>query len=185
MNIFFLHETPKLAAQYHCDKHVIKMILESAQLLSTAHRVLDGRQRRVLGPRSRMATKFALDDQEMDLNLYASTHVNHPCAAWVRESNENYQWLYQLMLELNKEFVRRFGKEEDHLTIRKLKKLLSKSPRRIPRIGFTKPPTCMPPEYQVDDVVLSYRNYYIGAKQHIAQWTNSPTPNWFSKFSIK
>ena len=42
MNIFYLHENPEICAEYHCDKHVVKMILETAQMLSTAHRIIDG-----------------------------------------------------------------------------------------------------------------------------------------------
>lgn len=184
MNIFFLHETPKLAAKYHCDKHVIKMILESAQLLSTAHRVLDGRRARVVSDSGRNATRYVLPNQVMEETLYTATHIEHPCARWVRESDENYYWLYELMLELNKEFVRRYNKSEPHLTIIKLEDKLRYPPKRIPCVGFTTPPKCMPDEYKVDDVVMSYRNYYIGAKADMAKWTLSLPPPWFQRFKI-
>lgn len=160
------------------------MILECAQLLSTAHRVLDGRRRRVVSATNRNAVRYVLDSPLMDETLYTATHINHPCAVWVRESNENYYWVYELMIELNAEYVRRYNKSSPHLTILKLKEMLKHPPVRIPHIGFTKPPKCMPEEFQVNDVVQSYRNYYIGAKADMAKWTLSATPYWFERFKI-
>jgi len=84
MNIFYLDHNPVLCAQYHCDAHVVKMILESAQLLSTAHRETD--------------SPYA------DF-CYKSTHKNHPSAIWVRESTDHYSWLFELFKELSNEFV--------------------------------------------------------------------------------
>ena len=77
MNIFYLDRNPVIAAQMMCDKHVVKMILESAQMLSTAHRVLDG------------------DDRANETGLYKMAHKNHPSTIWVRASSENYRWLWK------------------------------------------------------------------------------------------
>lgn len=169
MNIFFLDMSPERAARYHCDKHVIKMILESAQLLCTAHRVLDGFQD---------GKRWAHPDASMDEILYKATHINHPCAIWVRESKQNYSWVYELMMELNKEFVRRYNKSEPHATIRKAAGILLAPPKNLVKVDFTCPPKCMPEEVQLDDVVSSYRNYYSKCKMDIAKWTNTNTPEW-------
>lgn len=170
MNVFVLDSSPKQAAKYHCDRHVIKMILESAQLLCTAHRVLDGK---------RNGRVWVHPDQELDRILYSATHMNHPCAIWVRESSQNYYWVYQLMLELNNEFVRRYNKPEDHTTIKKLAKPLEIAPRHMLDIGATFPPKCMPEALRLQDVVEAYRLYYRKEKREIAKWTNTPVPEWF------
>jgi hypothetical protein len=178
MNIFVLDSSPKQAAEYHCDKHVIKMILESAQLLCTAHRVIDGEETRCI-QNGRKQTLWIHPDAKMDETLYKSTHMNHGCAVWVRESAQNYYWVYELMLELNREFVRRYRKQKDHETIVKLQGVLSQIPSNLKDIGFTIPPRCMPLEYQEADVVQSYRNYYSKGKRDIASWTDTPVPFWY------
>lgn len=145
MNIFYLHNDPMKAAQAMSDKHVIKMILESAQLLSTAHHVLDGDQA-----------------QSKDL-LYKCTHINHPSAKWVRQSADNYNWLYHHFLALCTEYTARYGKV--HATFTKLGNILATLPSNIPHVGFTQPPCAMPDQYKVaNDSVTSYRNYYLGEK---------------------
>lgn len=159
MNIFFLDRDPAKAARYHCNKHVVKMILESAQLLCTAHRVLDG-----------------VDND----TLYRATHHNHPCAIWVRSSVMHYRWLYELMRELNEEFKRRY-KGVDHLSWTKLKDLLRVAPLNIPMTPWTDPPQCMPEHYHRPDVVEAYMAYYIQEKAAIAAWPEGETPEWFQK----
>lgn len=157
------------------------MILESAQLLCTAHRVLDGVKTSLNVPgKLRSVSRYVLPYPALETALYTATHVQHPCAIWVRESKANYMWLYELMLCLNAEFVRRYNKREDHLTIRKLKELLKNPPQNIPDGEFSNPPACMPEQFKVADTVLSYRNYYNGAKADISKWTNTPIPRWFT-----
>lgn len=158
MNIFVLDSHPKTAAEYHCDRHVVKMILESAQMLCTAHHILG--------------------DIDKDL-LYRKTHPDHPCTKWVTESKENYEWLYRHFVGLCDVYTFRYDKI--HKTETKLKELLSKPPKNIKNIGLTPFALAMPEEYKTDDAVESYRNYYMGEKQHIAVWTKSPTPEWFEK----
>ena len=97
MNIFYLDMDPKVAAEYHCDKHVVKMILEYGQLLSTAHRVLDGTP--YLGSsvsEKRNVARWKLPDGREDI-LYRACHAQHPCGIWVRENIEHYRWLYNLL----------------------------------------------------------------------------------------
>ena len=96
MNIFYLHSDPKTCAQYHCDPHNIKQILEYAQLLSTAHRLIDGKQSVALSKSGRRQQVWTLDDSEMEQIIYKATHVNHPSAKWTRHCAMNYTWLMEL-----------------------------------------------------------------------------------------
>ena len=153
LNIFILDQDIRLCAQYHNDRHVVKMILESAQLLCTAHHELES-----TAP-------------------YKSTHKNHPCAKWVRESRQNYEWLTSLMLELNEEYKFRFEKSVDHLSVVKLEDL--DPPLIIPNIGLTPFAQAMPKKYKQADPVLAYRNYYIGEKRHLAKWRRRKPPKWW------
>jgi hypothetical protein len=141
LNIFYLDNSPKSAARMQCDRHVVKMILESAQLLSTAHRVLDG------------------DEWADSHSLYRSTHKNHPSAVWARESALNYKWLYRHFLALCDEYCYRYGKI--HLSETKLADALWFTPTSIDHnVQFTCPPQCMPDEFKADNTILAYRQYY-------------------------
>ena len=142
MNIFYLSEDPKKAATMMYNKHVVKMILESAQLLCTAHLIADG----------------------PDANVpYKATHKNHPSAIWARESTSNYEWLYKHMLALGEEYTKRYGKI--HLTILKCSGVLNKAPKNVTKAEFTPMPQCMPDQYKVDgNSVEAYWNYYEAEK---------------------
>lgn len=160
MNIFYLHNDPVECAKQHLDKHVVKMILETAQLLSNAHHMLDGDQ--VIKP------------------IYKLTHKNHPSAIWTRESTQHYAWLWQLLRALCKEYTHRYGKvhkveREDLLTV------LMTPPSNIMDKGYRPPTPAMPDEYKTEDVIQSYKNYYNGAKKSFARWTNRPIPEWFTE----
>ena len=176
MNIFYLDNDPMVCAQMHVDKHVVKMILEYAQLLSTAHRVLDGTECTVLSKTGRKKKVFALPDVEYDSLLYGATHINHPSAKWVRHSSNNYRWLYRLFAELCAEYTYRYGKV--HLTDTKLKNLLKNLPKNIPIGDFCPPWRAMPDEFKVADTMESYRNYYRGAKMNMFSWKKRETPSW-------
>ena len=102
MNIFVLSRDPREAARMMNDRHVVKMVLESLQLLSTA-----------LHCHSLPAP-------------YRKTHVNHPCSLWVRERAGNYAWLYEHADALGKEYTIRYGK------VHKSHALLSTIPNTIP-----------------------------------------------------
>ena len=142
MNIFYLDEDPKLAAIYQYNKHVVKMILESAQILCTVHR------------------HFGNNDVP-----YESTHKNHPSTVWVRQNSIHYDWLYDHMRALGEEYYVRYGKT--HLSITKCKDLVYLPPG-IPTIKFQQPPQCMPDEYKDKCSVQAYWNYYIGEKHKVA-----------------
>jgi hypothetical protein len=156
MNIFFLDNDVKKCAQYHCDKHVVKMILETAQLLCGAH--------------------WATDSQY--LIPYKMSHKNHPCSIWTRESLSNYILLCELGLELCKEYTHRYDKRHKSQDV--IEWCLVHKPN-ISDIGLTEPAKAMPDEYKTDSVVESYRNYYVGAKLEFATWKNREKPFWFEK----
>lgn len=160
MNIFYLHEDAKVAAQWHCDQHCSKMIVETAQLLSTAHRLLDG------------------DDYADKQALYKATHKNHPSAVWVRETSRNYDWTLSLLRALCAEFKRRYKK--DHKSSQLLS-ALSKRPRNIAADYFAEPPQCMPDEYKGPSAVDAYRLYYIGDKARFARWRHGNQPDWWPR----
>jgi hypothetical protein len=176
MNIFYLHNDPKVCAEMHNDKHCVKMILEYAQLLSTSHRVLDGRLTVGRSKTGRKQTKYIIDD-DRDNILYSTTHTNHPSAIWVRQSNANYAWLYQMFGALMDEYSYRYGKTH---ACKKLVNVLSYHPKNIPEGTFTEPTPAMPDEYKAKDSIQSYKNYYNGAKTHIAKWTKRNAPEWFN-----
>ena len=159
MNIFYLDHDPRIAAKYHCDKHVVKMILESAQMLSTAHRVVDK------------------NDDDI---LYREAYKNHPSTKWVRSYLYHYTWLWSLFNSLGKEFESRYNKP--HTTITKLRDKLKNPPRLIKQKEFMQPPQCMPDIYKQDCTVDAYRAYYVGDKANFATWKSpSIMPSWWNK----
>ena len=180
MNIFALDLEPKLCAQMHVDKHVVKMILEYSQLLSTAHRVLDG-QEYVDSSSGRRIKRWKLDNSFAgDSLLYKATHINHPSAIWARESKANYQWLAYLLQELCKEYTHRYGKVHKCEEIGLVKWLVNIHPENIPNKPFTQPTPAMPDQYKVKgDSVKSYRNYYVGDKARMASWKQRQVPTWW------
>ena len=179
MNIFYLDKDPKVCAEMHVDKHCVKMILEYAQLLSTAHRVLDGTLSVGLSSSGRKKTSYVLMDHRESV-LYSATHINHPSAIWVRQSEQNYRWLFTLFCELLNEYTYRYGKI--HATDR-LTTTLSRPPKNIPMdVKFTQPTPAMPDHYKVaGDSIQSYQNYYLGDKQRMFSWKNRNEPAWIAK----
>jgi hypothetical protein len=177
MNIFYLDRDVSKCAEYHNDKHVVKMILEYAQLLSTAHRVIDGEQYLDKTANGRSIKRWRMEDNTLETVLYKATHINHPSAIWVRQSNNNYNWLVCLFQSLLAEYTYRYGKI--HATDR-LVYFLRKPPKNIPVSYLTQPTPAMPDEYKVQgDSLQSYRNYYIGAKKTMAKWKNREIPCWW------
>lgn len=175
MNIFYLDHDVNTCAAYHVDKHVVKQILEYAQLLSTAHRVIDGypvEEKNAIG--HKLVRYYIGDDR--DNILYKSTHINHPSAVWVRESKENYLWLFNLFTALLKEYTYRYGK---HHATERLIDVLSTAPKLIADKPFTQPTPAMDLEFIVSkDSIINYKNYYINGKSHLLQYTKRPMPDW-------
>jgi hypothetical protein len=173
MNIFILDLDHVKCAEYHVDRHNIKMITELAQLLSTAHRLLDGELYIGLSQSGCKVKRWKLNDSTRDSVIYSATHANHPCAVWVRESKENYEWTNALLVALCSEYTYRYNKT--HKTFRtELGPLLSTPPVNIPSIGLTPFAQAMPDEHKKSDAVLAYREYYRKAKSHLHTWKNRP-----------
>lgn len=180
MNFFMLHRDPHKCAVMHCDRHVVKMDIEYPQMLSTAHRILDGTMYLGKTKNNRNIKRWAHPDSEMEQMLYKASHINHPTSVWARESAENYSYLYDTWIELLREYTYRYGKI--HMSGAKLSELLKEPPRNIPDVPFTDPPPAMShyPQCIVEgDIVQSYRNYYKEAKAGFAKWTKRPAPKWF------
>jgi len=153
MNIFYLDKSVVKCAKYHNDKHVVKMILETAQLLCGAHWATGGEA------------------------PYKLSHKNHPCAIWVRQSMSNYVWLCKLGRQLCHEYTKRYGK------FHKTSDIITwcvDNPPNIPENGFTDPPMAMPDDCKIaNNAILSYRNYYMKEKRAFSTWKNGNPPSWF------
>lgn len=154
MNIFALSLKVKKCALYHCDKHIVKMILESAQMLCTV---------------------LWLTGVEAP---YKPAHKKHPCTLWAKESLSNWRWLRDLTEALNEEFKYRYNRDENH---KSWDVVASLQEPNIPDLGLTKFALAMPEEYKCEDPVLSYRNYYVGAKHRFATWKKRPVPEWYTR----
>ena len=153
MNIFVLDNDVSKAAAYHCDKHVVKMCLEYAQLLSTT------------------ANHF-LNEQVG----YKTTHINHPCSVWARQSSANVRWLAALLIKLGDQYTMRYLKVHKSVDVGVNAAWLAV--KHMPDIGLTPFAQAMPDEYKNKDPVVAYRNYYIGAKKEFATWKNEQ-PDWW------
>lgn len=158
MNIFHLDKNPELCAKYHCDKHVVKMILETGQMLCTAYQ-----------------RHYGLKD-----DLYKPAYPHHPMTIWVGDSGANFSFTMKLFDALLDEYTHRYNKV--HKTSR-INLLLNNKYIKWHNMGgkFTTPPLCMPDEYKLDDYVQSYKNYYIGEKMYFAKYNYSETPYWLKE----
>mgnify|MGYP003629607164 FL=1 len=181
MNIFILDDDPKNAARMHCDKHVPKMIVESAQMLSTAHRILDGKE--YIAPSKsgkRMLKHYRLPDH--DDVIYKAVHAGHPCTKWTMQSSGNYNWHYNLFRELSTEFSYRFGKV--HRSWEILKDILYAVPANIPKIGSTpyaKAMKAYPDIESIEDPVEAYQQFYKADKINFAKWEKGRSaPIWWN-----
>ena len=158
MNIFILHTNIQQNVQQYVDKHVVKMPLESAQMLCTVANELCGKQ---VAP-------------------YKSTHINHPCTIWARQSKQNFEYLFALMVAIDIERQYRFNSTENHLSVTKLIQAnILQYADMLPNIGLTDFAQCMPEQYKVaNDAVSAYRNYYNGEKRNLFKWTKRNAPDW-------
>jgi hypothetical protein len=152
MNIFVLDNDIKKCAMYHCDKHVVKMITESAQLLCSTY-------------------YYTCEEK---ISPYKLTHKNHPCSVWVRESLSNWRWLRDMAIALYSEYKHRYG-DKTHKAGEVVLNLKTPS---IIDIGITKRPQAMPLEHMEIDAVTAYRNYYRIDKAHLLKYTKRDRPYW-------
>ena len=180
MNIFLLDESPGVAARMHCDKHVPKMIVESAQMLSTAHRMLDGKEYLAPSKSGKRMTKHYLLERNDDV-IYKAVHAAHPCTVWTMQSASNYIWHYGLFHALSEEFEYRFKKIHRSWYILKY---ISVIPKNIPDIGptpYAKAMKAYPDIAAIEDPVEAYRQFYIADKIEFAKWEKGRSaPAWWN-----
>jgi hypothetical protein len=183
MNIFVLDKNPTQAARLQCDKHVVKMIVESAQMLSTAHRMLDGYvEMRPSKSGKRMIKYYVHPDDKLEQELYKAVHHFHPCTVWTMQSNNNYNWHYNHFVALCDEYRYRYNGKV-HATDAKLRYMLMNPPKNI-EVGYlTQQPLAMgaaPECKDENDVVGSYRAFYQTKQSRFKMaWTRRDVPEWF------
>ena len=155
MNIFILDRDIKKCAQYHCDQHVSKMILESTQIMCSC-----------------LSKKgFTVP--------YKPSHINHPSVLWAEESYANFEWLKELALELNQEFSYRYNREKDHASVQVIRQIES---HKYTDYGLTEFAQAMPDKYKYKgNAVRAYRAYYRGEKLHFATWKKRTPPFWLAR----
>lgn len=164
MNIFYLHRNPRECAEMHCNKHVVQMIRETAQMLSTAHRLLS-------------PAEYCEQHK-----LHKAAFINHPSTDWARKTSGNYLWLSNLFEQLLAQYYIRYGckheppRQHDHA---RLMQGLSRLPLNIPDGEFYQPPQCMPKFLHSECSIDAYRKYYHHAKARFAKWTEVPVPEWW------
>ena len=154
MNIFFIDSNPATAAKYQCDRHCVKMILETSQMLSTAMHILN-----------------------LSGAPYLQTHANHPTSKWSRANKNTYLWTCNHLEALLNEYFERYGKIHK---CNQYLQLFYDQAKFLPDGEFSDPPQCMPEQYRGSDTVTAYRKYYIGEKASFAKWRNGNIPEWFS-----
>lgn len=182
MNLFIIDLDATKAAQDQCNAHIVKMCVESGQMLSTAHRMLDGYPiKNPTKPEKSRARLWVHPNPVMDSVLYKAVHYNHPCTVWTMASEENYRWHYEHFTALCDEFTYRYGKV--HKSDAVLRHVLSEAPQNIPKIGKTPFPLAMKsnPECMFpDDPVMSYRMFYQTKQTRFKMtWTKRDVPSWF------
>lgn len=180
MNVFVVDNDPIVAAKSLCDKHVVKMIVESAQMLSTAHRMLDGVLEITQSKTTNRKVKYYRLSDDLETKLYKACHHSHPCTIWTMESVANYRWHYQHFIALCDEYTYRYGKV--HKTDQLLRNVLWRCPRNIPEGNLTKFKLAMKanPECMKDDPVESYRLFYQTKQDRFKMaWTKRDIPDWF------
>ena len=172
MNIFVLDTDPHAAARMMCDKHIPKMLVESAQMMASALR------------------RHGVDESELPLTRrgtpYKMSFPHHPCTKWVGDSYQNFMWLYEHAKAISQEYLKRFGNRRGtHRTVRTIREMHQAFDKHFvtfdfPEDGLTPFALAMPEEYQSEDPVKAYRAYYKADKSYFAKWDKgTPAPNWW------
>lgn len=183
MNIFVLDRNPHTAAEMHCDKHALKMIIEHAQMLASAYYSTIG-----------ISRKKEIPDRQIEVDSlfrgwprkhedgsdwpYGITHVNHPCTIWTRESIENFQWLWECNNHLCDVFETRWKRKH---SIKAIMEWMERNPPNLPSSGQTPFAQAFPDCYKEFDVIEGYRRYYAMKTSYMKiQWKYSETPYWWN-----
>jgi len=183
MNIFVLDKNPSKAAEYHCDKHVVKMILEAGQMMCASHwlHLLDNYYE---GQKSDFKRVKDIQDwlfentPKKEQPPWRLSHMRHPCTIWTNESFSNYNWHFELGKSLCKEYTRRYGRIHKSEII--IDWLGNNIPKNMRNLGMTDFVICMKEEYKIsEDPVECYRNYYLKDKVRFARWKLNNHPDWW------
>jgi hypothetical protein len=184
LNIFILDTDPKKAAEYHCDKHVVKMILESCQMLSTAHwiKLLENNGKNIADfKKMKILKEYLYENTDKKLQPpYKLTHHRHPCTIWTHQTKQNYEWHLSLLYHLCKEYTLRYKKT--HKSEQYYKWFKDNLPVNIDNDKLQQFPICMKEEYKISkDPVVCYKFYYIFDKSRFAKWKYTKIPVWYKK----
>lgn len=183
MNLFYLDDNLDKCAEYHIDRHVGKMQLEAAQLLTTTvwvDKYLGYVPRKLTSEELGVINAAKRLEPSIELRLftrYLPTHINHPSAIWVRSSLEHYYWTVNYVNALNDETVYRGNKS--HASCAEANRLTD--PIRLPNIGWTPPTLAMPDHLKSDDHIASYRMFYMTDKWPFASWKVRGAPDWWDE----
>jgi len=178
MNIFVLDLDPKKCAEYHCDKHLIKMIVEHNQILgSIAYTARGISSKKEINPDfvKTYFNSFPRRNLEGDSHPYGIGYKNHPCTQWAARSKQNYNWLCDLNLEMCKEYTKRYGKIHSG---KKITEWYAYNQPKLSDIGMTPFAQAMPDECKNPNAVIAYRSYYIKYKSRFAKW-KTKIPSWY------
>ena len=175
MNIFYLDEDFERCVESMVDRHIVKMPTESMQLLSTAHRMLDGNRYTAFNKLGRKMTEYYLNDGREDTIPKCISH-KHPCQIWLQKSKDNYFYVLKLTIHMCEEYRYRYGKT--HGVTLRLGSLLN-PPKNIGNESFSLPPQAMDKKYRHKDTITAYRQYYRDGKKHLAKWKGRTKPVWY------
>ena len=181
MNIFVLDTDVKKCAEYHCDKHLVKMITEHNQILgSIAYTARGITRKRDITPEfiQKNFQGFPRKHADGSPHPYGIGYKNHPCTQWTKSSMQNYMWLCNLTLRMCEEYTRRYGRKHAGESI--CSWYYSNMPAALPMLTMTPFAQAMPDDCKSPDAVSAYRNYYMKHKARFAKWAHSPTPHWFN-----
>lgn len=189
MNIFYIEESPDHAARSMVDKHIVKQIVESAQMLSTAHRLLDAKET-LVNVNGKQKHIWLYDNEQVipgtsiieNPNCYLVAHAKHPSTIWTMATADNYRWHVELFRSMINEYHARYNNQ--HKT-EQLLPFLQNIPHNLSSGNFTPPTPAMPDEYKTSSVLESYRQYYAGEKWKFAKWKHNQIPEWFFDYMHK
>ena len=178
MNIFILDLDPEKCAEYHCNKHLVKMITEHNQILGSIAYTARGVHRKTdITPEFIEKTFKGFPRKENGKpHPYGIGYRNHPCTQWAGKTLDNYRWLCTLTAYMCKEYTRRYGRK--HAGEEICSWYASNHPE-LPITGMTPFALAMPEDYKSKDAVKSYRDYYIKYKSGFAKWPEGTIPSWW------
>lgn len=171
MNIFALNEDPNLAAEDCCDKHVVKMPIECAQMASM-----------VLDTNYMEQYRGSVNSPSAQLGLpqYPKAHLKHPSTLWAMESRSNYMWLVKHMRALLRQYTLRYNKVHSMDSLPMIYeaqcKFLKFDKQQLTKFAIA----IANQELHDDDPVIAYRNYYNIEKSRFAKWKSGRIPTWYA-----